>query len=407
MRQAPPTSLLTLLTVLAISTLSAGCNPGPQGDDAKSKAPMSAAQAPTLLLAPEDLISLQPSLLANGPVITGSIQPEKRADLRAELGAVVLQVLKENGQPVKRGELLVRLDDTSIRDNLRSTQEAQRASSQAFDQAERQVERFKTLQAQGMTSIQALEDAQVRRNNAQSDLVGARSRVVAAEQQLRRTEVRAPFDGVLSERRVSAGDTVQIGRELLKVIDPRSMRFEGLVSAERMHEVKPGLVVRFRVNGFPQTEFTGTVRRVDATANAVTRQVEVLVEFDPATAAPQVAGLFAEGRINTGNQAALMLPETALVRSGDQAHVWRLQGAQVERVAVKLGERDSRRGEFPVLGGVAAGDRVLRNPGGSLVDGQAATLTAGIASAATAAPVTGAGAGAGAGASASTAVAGK
>jgi membrane fusion protein, multidrug efflux system len=371
MRHALPLSLLTLLILLA------GCGPKPPGGETKPEAPKSAADTPTLLLAPEDLLTLQPRLLASGPVITGSIQPEKRADLRAELGAVVLQVLKENGQAVQRGDLLVRLDDTSIRDSLTSAQEAQRASSQAFDQAERQVERFKTLQAQGMTSMQALEDAQVRRNNAQSDLVAARSRVVTAQQQLRRTEVRAPFDGVLSERRVSAGDTVQIGRELVKVIDPRSMRFEGLVSADRMHEVKPGLKVSFSVNGFAQTEFAGTVRRVDATANAVTRQVEVLVDFADAAdaaAAPRVAGLFAEGRIATGGQSALLVPESALVRAGELAQVWRLQGSKIEQVTVKLGERDSRRGEYPVLSGLSAGDRILRSPGRALTDGQAARL---------------------------------
>ena len=363
-----------LTTALALSFTLSACNkPGAGGPAAAaSAAAASKAAAATLLLAPEDLLTVATSSLASGPVITGSIQPEKRADLRAELGAVVLQVLKENGQPVQRGELLLRLDDTAIRDSLTSAQESQRASSQAFEQAERQAERLKTLQAQGMISMQALEDAQVRRNNAQSDLVAARSRVVTAQQQLRRTEVRAPFDGVLSERRVSAGDTVQVGRELVKVIDPRSMRLEGLVSADRMSEVKPGLAVSFRINGVPQTEFSGKVRRVDATANAVTRQVEVLVDFSAATAAPQVAGLFAEGRIATGTQTALTVPEAAVVRSGEEAQVWRLQGGAIKRVAVKLGERDGRRGEYPVLSGLAAGDRILRSPSSNLVDGQAA-----------------------------------
>jgi RND family efflux transporter MFP subunit len=369
MRPVLPLALPVTLIALA---LLAGCQPG--ADSADSAASAAASTETTLLLAPEDLLVLQASQLLNGPVVTGSIQPEKRADLRAELGAVVLQVLKENGQAVQRGELLVRLDDTSIRDSLASAEEAARASGQAFDQAERQVERLKTLQAQGMTSMQALEDAQVRRNNAQSDLVAARSRVVTARQQLRRTEVRAPFDGVLSERRVSAGDTVQIGRELVKVIDPRSMRFEGLVSADRMHEVKAGLGVSFRVNGFPQAEFSGSVRRVDATANAVTRQVEVLVDFADAASAPQVAGLFAEGRIATASRSTLTLPESALMREGEQWLVWRLQDAKVQRVAVQLGERDSRRGEYPVLSGLSAGEQVLRSPGRALVDGQAARL---------------------------------
>src|SRR6185369_14739685 len=130
--------------------------------------------------------------------------------------------------------------------------------------------------------------------NAQSDQVAAKARVAAARQQLQRTEVRAPFDGVISDRKVSAGDTAQVGKELVKVIDPTSMRFEGLVSADRMHEIKPGQVVRFRVNGFPQTEFGGSIKRVDASANANTRQVEVLVAFGADQPPPRVAGLYAE-----------------------------------------------------------------------------------------------------------------
>ncbi len=341
-----------------------------------AQAQAAAASAPVLLVAPEDLRSLSPSLLAGGPVITGLLQPERKADLRSEISAVVLQVARENGDPVRRGDLLVRLDDTAIRDSLGSADESVRAVSQAFDQAERQVQRLKTLQAQGMTSMQALEDAEVRRNNAQSDLAAARARAVSARQQLRRTEVRAPFDGVVSERKVSAGDTAAVGKELLKVIDPSSMRFEGLVSADRMHEVKVGQSVSFRVNGFPQAEFAGKVERLDATANATTRQVEVVVAFVDRSAAPKVAGLFAEGRIESGTREALMLPEAAIVRAGDSASVWRVAGNTIKKVPVQLGERDPRRGEYPVLAGLAAGDRVLRKPGGNLVDGQKLELAA-------------------------------
>ena len=337
---------------------------------AGAKADTAAKPAAVLLLAPEDLRTLSPTLQATGPVISGSLQPERRADLRAEVGAIVLQVLKENGEPVRAGELLVRLDDAAIRDSLTSADEAVRASTQAFEQAERQVTRLKTLQGQGMTSMQALEDAEVRRNNAQSDLVAARARVAAARQQLRRTEVRAPFDGVLSERKVSVGDTAAVGKELLKVIDPRSMRFEGLVSADRMHELRTAQAVSFRVNGFPQDVFAGKVKRVDAAANATTRQVEVIVAFADPAAAPKVSGLFAEGRVETGGVQALVLPEGSVVRAGEATHVWRVSGGAINKVPVKLGDRDPRSGDFPVLSGLAAGDRVLRSPGSTLVDGQ-------------------------------------
>jgi len=328
------------------------------------------AAAPTLLLAPEDLRTLSTSLQATGPVITGSLQPERRADLRAEVGALVQQVLKENGETVRAGDLLVRLDDSAIRDSLASASAAVRASAQAFEQAERQLQRQKTLQGQGMTSMQALDDAEVRRNNAQSDLVAARARLATAQQQLRRTEVRAPFEGVVSERRVSVGDTAQVGKELVKVIDPRSMRFEGLVSADRMHEIKIGQAVGFRVNGYPQTDFVGRVRRIDAAANATTRQVEVIVDFVDPASAPRVAGLFAEGRVQTGGTQALMLPEGAVVREREDTFVWRVAGQAIRKVSVKLGERDPRSGEYPVLAGLDMGERILRNPGSTLRDGQ-------------------------------------
>jgi RND family efflux transporter MFP subunit len=194
--------------------------------------------------------------------------------------------------------------------------------------------------------------------------------VAAARQQLRRTEVRAPFDGVVSERKASTGDTAAVGKELVKIIDPRSMRFEGLVSADRMHELKIGQPVGFRVNGFPQNDFVGFVKRMDAAANATTRQVEVIVAFADVAKAPRVAGLFAEGRVETGGSQVLTLSESALVRAGDATHVWRLNGNALAKAVVKVGDRDARTGEYPVLGGLAAGDRVLRNPGSSLNDGQ-------------------------------------
>jgi membrane fusion protein, multidrug efflux system len=335
------------------------------------KAPAPAATPPTLLIAPEDLLTVVQSSLAQGPVVTGSVEPGKRADLRAEVAAVVVQVLKDNGDTVRAGDLLMRLDDTAIRDSLRSAEEARRAAAQAFEQAQRTVQRLKTLQGQGMTSIQALEDAEVRRNAAQSELAAAESRVVGARQQLERTMVRAPFAGIVSDRKASTGDTAGVGKELVKVIDPASMRFEGLVSADRLADIRIGQAVSFRINGFGDRPFAGRVQRVDAAVNAATRQVGLVVGFDDPAAAPRVAGLFAEGRVETGSVQVLAVPESVLVRSGEQVQVWRVQGRQLALVAVRVGERDPRSGAVPVRSGLAAGDRLLRNPSSTLVDGQA------------------------------------
>ena len=330
--------------------------------------------ASALLVSPEDLITLRNNALASGPAITGSVQPERRADLRAEVSAVVVSVLKENGDPVKKGDLLVRLDDTSIRDSLLSATASEKAAVQTYEQAERQFQRMSTLRTTGVVSAQQLEDAENRRNTSQSDREAARSRVVTARQQLERTEVRAPFDGIVSDRKVSNGDTAQIGKELLKVIDPRSLRFEGLVSADSIGEVQAGQPVVLRIHGFADRDFTGTITRVNPAANAMTRQVEVLVAFDDAKQQPNVSGLYAEGRVETRRTAALTLPPTAVVREGDAAFAWRVKDRVLQKVSLSVGDRDPRSGEFVLTGGVAEGDTVLKYPATTLQNGQAVEM---------------------------------
>jgi RND family efflux transporter MFP subunit len=369
------------LFVLAIASALTACG---KHDKEPAKPDAGTAQADAkkdgkpvqLLVSPEDVLTVQSNALASGPVITGSIQPERKADLRAEVSAVVLQVLKENGEPVKRGDVLVKLDETSIRDGLMSAEASARAAEQALDQSNRALERLKTLRASGMTSAQALDDAEVRRNSAQSEVSAARARLALARQQVGRTVVRAPFDGIVSDRKVSAGDTAAIGKELLKVIDPTSMRFEGRVSADKIAAVKVGQPVMFRVNGYADQQFAGVVKRIDPSANDVTRQVEVLVGFN-GTAQPRVAGLYAEGRVDAEVSDALTLPEAAMVKAGDKTYAWKVKGAALAKVDLKVGARDPRTGNFEIKGGLAAGDTVLRHPGASLKDGQKVELTGG------------------------------
>jgi RND family efflux transporter MFP subunit len=335
-----------------------------------------AATAASLLLSPEDVYAVSSDALGSGPSITGSVQPERRADLRAEVSAVVLQVLKENGDPVRRGDLLVRLDDTSIRDNLVSAEASARAASQAYDQAQRQYQRLVKLREAGMVSVNDVEGAEIKRDSAQSDFEAAKTRAVTARQQLQRTEARAPFDGIVSDRKVSVGDTAQIGKELVKVIDPRSMRFEGMVSADSIGDVKAGQSVVFRIHGFSEQEFAGQITRLSPAANATTRQVEVLVKFNDSAKPPTMAGLYAEGRVKTGGAANLTLPASAVTAEGKQLIAWRIKGHSLQKVRLSATDRDVRTGDFIFTDGLAAGDLFLRHPSGSLKDGQAVEMSA-------------------------------
>ncbi len=183
-------TILVVAITSAISVLTACSNAASDTKNASASASASASataksdnkDAPAkLIIANEDILNIQSNALASGPVVTGSIQPERKADLRAEVSTVVLQVLKENGEAVKRGDVIVRLDETSIRDNLNSANDAARNATLALDQADRNLQRLKTLRASGMTSMQALDDAEVRRNAAQSEVSAAKARAAQAQ----------------------------------------------------------------------------------------------------------------------------------------------------------------------------------------------------------------------------------
>ena len=362
--------VVMLIAVMMTAALLAGCGDSPE--------PTAETAAAPLLLVAEDLLVAQTNALNEGPVVSGSLQPELRAELRAEVAGVVLEVLKDNGDTVEKGELLARIDPTAIRGQLLSAQESERAASVALEQAQRQFARMQTMAKKGLVATEGVETAEGKRNQNQSELASARARVVDARQQLEKTEVRAPFAGVIGARGVSAGDTAQLGMQLLSVMDVGSMRFEGMIAADQVGRVQPGAKVRFRVNGYPGQSFEGQVQRLNPVANEATRQVQVLISL-PGSAnggngAPGVAGLYAEGRIEASSRPAIMLPESVLVRDGDAAFVWQFKDGHTRKTAVELGERDARLGRIEIVSGLNTGDQVLKHPVGSLKDGGAAEL---------------------------------
>lgn len=325
-----------------------------------------------LSLVSADILKLQASELARGPMVSGSLQPVVKAELNAEVSGIVTKVLRDNGDLVKAGELLVQLDQTTYRDKLMSAQEAERSALVTADQAQKQLRRMQSLHKQNLVTAEVLESAEIKANQAHSELASAKARLVEARQQLERTEVRAPFDGVVAMRKTSAGDTAQIGKALMVVIDPSSMRFEGYIAADQVGQVKVGQAVNFKVNGYSNQRFDGVIERINPQAAETTRQVQLFVAIN--NKADLVAGLYAEGYIAIANQQSLMVPPSVLVQEGDNHFVWQLTDNKLHKVKVDIGAKDPRWGTVQLLSGVNIGDQVLLQPLGAIKEGASVTL---------------------------------
>ncbi len=366
--QETPEELMTRLRTIGwlalaavVSVVSAGCK---EEGGARSEQNV----APPVLLGPENIVTVQETTLATGPIISGSLSAVREAEVRAETSGPVRETRLEAGERVKAGAVLARLDDTALRDAFLSARAALRSADITLDDARRDLERDQRLHEAGAVSERDLERSTTRVANAEAAVADARARMASAQEQLGKTTVRAPFPGVVSVREVSAGDVVQAGDLLYTVIDPKTMQLDATVPADQLQSLKVGTPVEFTVSGYGTRRFQGRIDRINPAVDPATRQVRIYVTI-PNRDERLVAGLFTEGRVESQRKRALAIPLTALDPRGTSSEVLRLDGARVRRVRVDLGIRDLAAEMIEVVGGLASGDTILLSSAQGLEEG--------------------------------------
>jgi RND family efflux transporter MFP subunit len=363
-------ALLNAALVATLLVLFASCGGG---------APAEQEVDAPVVLAPEHLVEVQRQRIEAGPILSGSLEARQRAVLRAEAAGSVSAMAVELGDAVREGQVLARIEDQGQRDAASSAAVALRAAEQDAALAESQAARTRRLVDVGALPRADLEPATLAEAAANARLASARAHLVSSRRQLEGGTLRAPFDGVVSERTVNAGDIVAPGAPMLTLIDPSTMRLQATVSSEHIGSLQAGLEVRFEVRGYPGQRFTGTLDRIAPAADAVTRQVTVLVDI-PNPGGRLVAGLFAEGRIVTEAREALVVPFDALLDAATVPAVLVVEGDRLERREVGLGLRDEQEERVEVSAGLEGGELLVVGPARTLRPGTTVQVGTGVAS---------------------------
>ncbi len=316
------------------------------------------AGAPTVRLGSENVARVEIRTLQSGPAISGVLKARNEATVRAEVGGTVLQIFASQGDRVRKGQLLARLDATAIRDQLLAARSAVRSATDALEQAKRDDERSHYLAENGSIARRELERSGTLLAAAEAQEADARARLASAEQQLERTRPTAPFAGMVSERTVNAGDVVQPGAPVYTIIDPTTMRLEASVPAEHLSRLRTGTRVDFEVTGYPDRAFQGAIEQINPAVDPATGQVRIYVGI-PNEGGTLLAGLFAKGRVVTVSRQAPAIPEDAVDAGTSPPTVMRVRDGQVERVPVELGLRDAVAEEVEIRAGLSPGDLVL------------------------------------------------
>lgn len=275
---------------------------------------------------------------------TGTAPLEARAESQviAKTSGVALSVLAEEGQLVRAGQTLVRLDAA------RSALQAAQTAAQ-MRKLESNFARSRQLADQKLVS--ANDNDQIR-----YDLENARAANKLANLELSYANVTAPISGVIAQRMIKPGNFVQINTPIFRIVDTSRLEAVLNVPERELATLKPGLPVQLQVDAMPGKTFTGTVDRIAPVVDSGSGTFRVISTF--AGGGVLQPGMFGRLQIDYDNRAdALVVPRVALLEDEGDPAVFVVRDNKVMRVPVKLGYMDG--GWAEIRNGVKLGDQVV------------------------------------------------
>lgn len=357
-RPLPPIFVVVLAATAALS-LSCGA---PHGE-ARPEA------APPLSVAVETTASV-PS--PGGLEATGSVEAARRASPGTILAGRVTKILKREGQRVRQGETLARVESGDVAAHVAQAEAAVVGAQAAETNARLMRERLERLVAKQAASPKSLEDAVAGYDAARANLHAAEEGVRAAGVMLSYGEVTAPFDGVIEQRMVEKGDTTSPGMPMFIVVDTARMKLEAALPESSARGLAPGSAVTVVVDGTDGASREATLAEILPASDPATRTVTARVLLDNADGTLR-PGMFARVRFPGDGPAIVFIPETAIVRRGPLTGVFVVDENVAHLRWITLGSALDERVE--VASGLAAGERIVTAPAAELADGRRVELS--------------------------------
>ena len=286
----------------------------------------------------------------------GFIEPNQGVTLSTELAGTIDAITFESGKPVKAEQLLLSLDSTVERANLRAPQAKLPAAKAKF-------ERFQNLYKTSSISKEQLDEAEAAYRSLEADIESLKATIT-------RREVRAPFSGVVGLRNVFLGQYLQPGTDIVRLEDTSVMRLRFTVPQTDISKITLGQTIKINVDAYPQTQFDGHITAIGPAVNYQSGLIQVQADI-PNNDGQLRSGMFARASIILPTvKDQIVIPQTAIsftlygqnvyvLKEGEETDKEgnKVKVLRAKQVVVKAGER--RGNDVHVLSGIQAGDQIV------------------------------------------------
>lgn len=300
--------------------------------------PLLADQVPLV-----EVTTPQRALVRDELITFGSLRSDESTVIRPEVGGRIATLHFREGQAVKGGELLVSLDDSIARAEL--------AQAQAnVDLAEKSYQRAQMLFKRGASNAQAQDEAQ-------SQQQAARASLALSQARLDKTQIRAPYDGMLGLRQVSAGDYLSPGQDLvnLEVLDPLKVDFR--IPQKAVSQVRIGQSIELSLDTYPGERFKGEIVALNPRLDEVGRSQAIRAQLGNQDQRLKPGQFVRVSVILAERPNALLIPEEAVMPVGQALFVNLVVDGKVERRQIRIGQR--LRGKAEVREGLQGDERII------------------------------------------------
>jgi RND family efflux transporter MFP subunit len=322
----------------------------------------------------DDLYIVEPRTLERVLPLTGSLAPLTEATVKAKVAGELVAVTVREGESVKQGQVLARIDLTEVQARVAAREADAEAAKAQLVWAGKNRSQQKALLDKSFISQSAFDNIQSNYDVAAAKLRAAEAELVVVRKSLGDAVLVAPFSGIVSLRHAQPGERVALDAKVVSIVDLSRLQLEAPVPPAAIGQVRVGQAMNFRVEGFGEREFAGRIERINPAATAGSRSISVYAVIDNREGLLR-GGMFAQGALTLSHiDGALAVPASAVREEIGQTFVYAIADGLVKKRNVKVGAPDAA-GRVQVLDGLAAGDRIVRVNLGSLREGVAARLS--------------------------------
>ena len=369
--------LLALLVIAIALGVTRALGKRKAQNEAPTGAAVAAQKAPVYEVPPQDVATVERLDLAQSVGVSGSLRALQTAAIKARVAGEVQGISKREGDAVKEGDVVARIDSTEAQARVRQAEQQAKSALAQVAIARRAQDNNQSLVQQGFISATALETSTSNLAAAEANHQAAVAALDIARKALGDTTLRAPLSGQVSARLVQNGERVGVDARILEVVDLSGFELEAALAPADAARVAVGQKAQLRVEGLDQA-VDATVARINPSVQAGSRSVLVYLRLPAATGMRQ--GLFAQGEIVTGQLKALAVPLSSVRNDKPQPYIQVIQNGRIAHVPVTLGRQGQRNGEpMLVVDGVAAapaGTQLLRVQAGLIREGTEVKLAA-------------------------------